>query len=83
MPRGLLVGATFQVAEDHGDPEPLGQPVDLLVQHVLQVVVILDVRGPRLERPRPARACAVGPRRSEHTRPSAGPPDGATGPAIR
>jgi len=41
MPRRLLAGTPFEVAENHGYPEALGQPVDLLVQHVRQVVVAL------------------------------------------
>ena len=41
MPRGLLVGVSLEVAENHGRPELLGQPVDLLVQQVPQVIVLL------------------------------------------
>ena len=43
MPGRLLVGASFEVAEDDRHPEPLGQSVDLLVQHRPQVVVRLGV----------------------------------------
>ena len=41
--RGLLVGISLEVAEDHGRPESLGKPVDLLVQQVPQVVLVFGV----------------------------------------
>ena len=47
VPRGLFVGAAFQVAEDDRRAIALGEPVDLLVQQPLQLEVPL---GPGLLR---------------------------------
>ena len=43
VPRCLLVRMPLEIAENHRHAEALGQPVDLLMQHVPQVVVILGV----------------------------------------
>ncbi len=52
VPRRLLVGAAFQVAEHHRDTIPLGQPVNLLVDDGRQVFPSRFAPGPSRHRDR-------------------------------
>ena len=81
VPGRLLVGASFEVAEDHRGPITLGEPFDLLVEHSRQVVAgtrMPDCFGGR--RRLPFVPTPAGRGRPRHTRRSGRRPDGARGP---
>jgi hypothetical protein len=66
-PRRLLVAEPLEIAQDQGRPVPLGEPLDLLVEHPAQLIARLGVPFRRLRRGQrgapftPAAACSGRP----------------------